>query len=88
MSDPFAHGTPAGDYHTWVKPQRPPCPHCPCCTEALCRLAVEKSSACHWEALSSDYDLVKCPCWQRNSTARAAFTEAAPAPVADGQVGT
>lgn len=63
MADPFAHGTPAGDDHTWVKPANPPCPHCKCCTEALCRRAVEKRTACHWEG-KGDFDLADCPCWR------------------------
>lgn len=69
MSDPFAHGTPAGDYHTWVRPPSEPCPNCPCCSKLLCEVAIandaagEIASACHLVARgSSDYDLSLCPC--------------------------
>lgn len=71
FADPYAHGTPAGDYHTWVKPAGEPCPHCECCTKALCRVAVEQLSACHLRGGESSYDLVVCPCWRRSSPERA-----------------
>ncbi len=77
MSDPFAHGTPVGDHHMWVSPSSgDPCPYCECCTARLCRRAIDKDTACHWEgSQSSDYDLSKCPCWPAGSAARTALKE-------------
>lgn len=62
--DPYAHGTPVGDSHMWVRPASPACPDCECCSAALCKLAKEKNSACHWHGRSSDFDLSQCPCWR------------------------
>jgi len=70
LSDPFAHGTPVGDHHTWVRPESPPCPDCVCCSAALCELAVKKGTACHWEGRSGDFDLSRCPCWRGGSGAQ------------------
>jgi hypothetical protein len=71
-TDPFAHGTPVGDHHTWVRHQNPPCPYCECCTEALCRRAVERDSACHLEG-SGDFQLADCPCWRLGTPGFVAF---------------
>jgi len=65
MADPFAHGAPVGDYHTWVRPESPPCPDCECCTAALCAKAVAENLACHLVGRGSDYDLSLCPCWRK-----------------------
>lgn len=46
MPDPFAHGMPAGDYHSWVKPPSPNCPDCECCTSALCSRATSGGVPC------------------------------------------
>lgn len=73
--DLFAHGTPAGDFHTWVSPTSEDCSHCECCSKRLCRSAIEKNTACHLEGRNSDYDLIACPCWRRDSTARRALAE-------------
>ncbi len=70
MTDPYAHGTPAGDDHTWVRPTGAPCPHCHCCSAVLCQTAIGKGTACHWEGDGADYDLALCPCWRTNSAAR------------------
>mgnify|MGYP001578074925 CR=1 FL=1 len=62
MTDPVTWN--AGDYHRWERPASEPCPRCPCCTAALCELAVQKGTACHWEGGPADYDLAGCPCWR------------------------
>jgi predicted NBD/HSP70 family sugar kinase len=77
MSDPFADGMPAGDFHTWVRPQGDPCPHCKCCTDALCKRAIEKNSTCQREGGASDFDMHQCPCWRQGSPAAVAVREAA-----------
>lgn len=66
MADPFAHGTPVGDSHMWVRPASAPCPNCDCCSAALCALAKEKDGACHWYGSGhpADVDLSRCPCWK------------------------
>ena len=46
MPDPFAHGTPAGDDHTWVDPGQLPCPNCSCCLRRLCDTAREAELPC------------------------------------------
>ena len=61
----------AGDFHRWERPAGKPCPHCECCSAALCARAIEKDSACHWEGAGSDFDLSVCPCWRQGSSARA-----------------
>lgn len=54
----------AGDYHSWVRPESPPCPGCDCCAARLCEQAVAKNSACHLVGGASDFDLSQCPCWR------------------------
>ncbi len=73
--DPFAHGTPVGDYHSWVSPPSVECPHCPCCSKRLCEQAIKKDSACHWEGRGDVSALADCPCWRANSAARLALRE-------------
>jgi len=76
--DPFAHGMPAGHFHTWVSPPSEECPHCECCSKRLCEIAIAKDTACHWEgARNSPYDLSECPCWRAGSAARAALDPSA-----------
>lgn len=67
MTDPFAHGTPAGDHHTWVKPPSPDCPDCSCCTLALCSTAAERHTYCSAlvGAGPDVMDVVGCPCSAR-----------------------
>jgi hypothetical protein len=65
VADPFADGTPVGDHHSWSKPPSEPCPYCKCCSEALCKIAVAKNSACHWEGAGGGYDLSRCHCWTK-----------------------
>lgn len=67
---------PPDDFHTWAQPASEPCPDCPCCSARLCARAIEKNSACHHEAGTGDYDVSKCPCWLRGSTARARLARA------------
>jgi hypothetical protein len=72
MTDPTTWN--AGDFHRWERPASPPCPHCVCCSAALCTLAIAKKSACHHEGSgASAYDLADCPCWRRDSEAQRAF---------------
>lgn len=64
--DPFAHGVPAGDVHTWVRPESPPCPNCECCTAALCELAAAHGGG-GWCAVFAVYSetVALCPCSTR-----------------------
>jgi hypothetical protein len=63
MPDPFAHGTPVGDSHTWIDPSRRDCPDCECCTIRLCRDARESQRTCVQVAPMRDAALVHdCPC--------------------------
>jgi hypothetical protein len=71
-ADPFADGMPAGDDHHWERARSADCPHCPCCTEALCDKAIDLEGACHHFGTGSGYDLSQCPCWLKNSAARKA----------------
>lgn len=66
VSDPL----PPDDFHTWARPAPPECPDCGCCSERLCRKAIEDNSACHWLGRSEDFELSKCPCWRPDSPAR------------------
>jgi hypothetical protein len=61
--DPFAHGTPVGDYHSWVKPPPPDCPDCPCCTLAR-RRAQEHHTRCvvFVQSGADTMDVSNCPC--------------------------
>ncbi len=63
-TDPFAHGTPVGDDHTWVDPGQIFCPDCECCTIRLCRTAVERGRTCDEVGDSGPgvMDLRGCPC--------------------------
>lgn len=67
-TDPFAHGTPAGDHHTWIDPGRLPCPDCPCCTVNLCTTAAERGRTCaevggqYGPPRAGYHDLRGCPC--------------------------
>lgn len=65
VSDPL----PPDDFHTWAKPAPEPCPDCECCSDRLCRQAIQKDTACHWEG-TGDH-LADCPCWRQGSKARA-----------------
>ncbi|MFG2046024.1 hypothetical protein ACGFIW_01170 [Micromonospora sp. NPDC048935] len=60
----------AGDFHHWERPASEPCPNCVCCSAALCKLAIEKDTACHFEGSSADYNLADCPCWRKANAAR------------------
>lgn len=62
--DPFAHGTPVGDYHSWVLPSSPACPDCECCTKALCDQARDRGRPCDWLARGGPdlRDMSRCPC--------------------------
>lgn len=59
MVDPYAHGTPAGDHHTWVDPGRPDCPNCVCCLVRLCQTAQERGVPCTDLTILETAD---CPC--------------------------
>lgn len=63
MTDPFAHGTPVGDHHTWVDAGRLPCPDCSCCTVRLCERGREHAFGCQGVARAQDRETVRdCPC--------------------------
>ncbi len=66
MSDPFAHGTPVGDDHSWVRPPAPDCPNCGCCTEQLCARANDFATSCavwvNGTPANGVMDVSKCPC--------------------------
>ena len=63
MADLFAHGTPAGDFHTWIKPEPPACPNCSCCSERLCELGRQHAFGCGAVACAEDWVTVRgCPC--------------------------
>lgn len=64
MNDPYAHGTPAGDHHTWVDPGQRDCPNCPCCTVRLCRTAAQAAQTCSQfvASLVGTTDVSGCPC--------------------------
>lgn len=64
-ADPFAHGTPSGDDHTWVNPNRLDCPSCSCCTVGLCRGAQRQSRSCSALVTNTgqdSHDVTSCPC--------------------------
>lgn len=59
----IAHGTPAGDYHTWVRPNGQDCPHCECCTAALCEVGASLLDGCEAHTSWDARELVRgCPC--------------------------
>lgn len=65
IPDPFAHGTPVGDDHTWIDPGRVGCADCECCIARLCQIAQLQGTTCR--ALVTDtgpdtYDVTRCPC--------------------------
>lgn len=63
MTDPFAHGTPAGDFHTWIKPEAEPCPDCPCCSARLCEAGRQNALGCALLCDGNDWSTVRdCPC--------------------------
>lgn len=68
MTDPTTWD--AGDHDRWERPANPPCPDCLCCSSVLCKTAIEKDSACHFEGTSADYDLSNCPCWRQENARR------------------
>ncbi|MEU6039755.1 hypothetical protein ABZ801_30575 [Actinomadura sp. NPDC047616] len=63
MTDPYAHGTPADDFHTWVKLAPTPCPDCECCAARLCELGRLHAFGCGAVADPGDWEIVRdCPC--------------------------
>lgn len=64
MIDPFAHGTPAGDDHSWVRLEPPPCPTCKCCTAQLCERASRRGLPCDviGRVGPDVHSLSTCPC--------------------------
>lgn len=76
MADPFAHGTPVGDYHSWVRPASEPCPDCPCCTVALCGAGREHLGGCGNVPGCTDREAVwRCPCGRGPGTVEATMDE-------------
>lgn len=64
--DPFADGMPAGDFHTWVRPQGDACPDCECCTAALCEKARDTGFDCsHHVSGRAHIDVSMCACTTR-----------------------
>jgi hypothetical protein len=66
-ADWFAHGMPAGDDHTWVRPTSQPCPDCTCCSAALCQQAEEQDQQCRCVGRSPRASVSarlfdRCPC--------------------------
>lgn len=64
MSDPYAHGMPEGDFHSWVKPTAPDCPNCGCCSARLCERGRKHVVGCRAAVgTPEEQNIVRnCPC--------------------------
>lgn len=68
------HGTPVGDFHSWVRVGGPECPRCDCCTVALCEMGVSLLDGCEQAASYSSQELVRgCPCASADGSAQQAM---------------
>ncbi|GAA4626701.1 hypothetical protein GCM10023196_036010 [Actinoallomurus vinaceus] len=89
MADRIMHGTPAGDFHTWVDPSAGPCPNCECCTERLCERGRKHAFGCLGVATSGRELVRDCPCSAETTEGteahRAAMSRAANAAAKRGQ---
>lgn len=71
----IAHGTPVGDYHSWVRPAGADCPDCECCTQALCAVGRTVLDGCEGTASWASRELVRgCPCSSAQTQGSVAHT--------------